>query len=427
MSNQDKLKILLVGSGGREHALAWKLSQSSRVEKILCAPGNAGIAAMAQCIPLRVDDTPALVKLAKKEAVDLVVVGPEMPLTLGLVDALEFEGIRAFGPTAQAAELEGSKVFAKELMCRNDIPTAKYGIFTDAEAARTFAREMQGPWVVKADGLAAGKGVLICTTLAQTEAAIDEMLVAKTFGAAGNKLVLEEFLEGEELSLMAFSDGKTVIPMVSAQDHKRVYSGDKGPNTGGMGAYSPAPVAVPDLVTEVRKRVLEPAVQAMAKEGRPFKGVLYAGLMITKNGPMVLEFNARFGDPETQVVLPRLKTDLVDILLAVCDGKLDQIEPEWSQDSCVSVVMASGGYPGDYKTGYPISGLTDVPDDILVFHGGTKSEGQKIVTAGGRVLAVTALGGDLRRAVDKAYQGVGLIGFAGAHFRDDIAHRAFKI
>jgi len=422
----DKLKVLIVGGGGREHALAWKLAQSPRVDRLYCAPGNAGISSVAACVPLQVDDLPGLVAWCKEEAIDLVVVGPELPLTLGLVDALAEAGIKAFGPSAKAAEIEGSKAFSKELMHKYGVPTARYGIFTDAETARNFAREMSGPWVVKADGLAAGKGVLICQSLAETDTAIQQVLVDKVFGAAGEKLVIEEFLEGEELSLMAFCDGKTVVPMVSAQDHKRVFTGDLGPNTGGMGAYSPAPLATPELVSQVQQQILEPVVQAMVKEGRVFKGVLYAGLMVTASGPKVLEFNARFGDPETQVVLPRLETDLVEIMLAVIEGKLDQLEIQWKPQSCVSVVMASGGYPGDYAKGLPIQGLDRVPPGVLVFHSGTAFAGEQIVTNGGRVLAVTALGPDLRSAVDQAYAGVKTISFANAHYRTDIAHRAFK-
>lgn len=422
----QQLKVLLIGSGGREHALAWKLSQSPKVAQIYCAPGNAGIAQVARCIPLKADDIPSLVKWAVDAEIDLAVIGPELPLTLGLVDAFEKEGIMAFGPTAKAARLEGSKAFAKELMQKYGVPTARYGVFTDVETARNFAREITGPWVVKADGLAAGKGVLICHSLAETDAAIEQVMVDKSFGSAGEKLVIEEFLVGEELSLMAFCDGKTVVPMASAQDHKRVFSGDRGPNTGGMGAYSPAPLATAELVKEVEEKILVPVVKAMEKEGRLFKGVLYAGLMITEKGPQVLEFNARFGDPETQVVLPRLDTDLVDIILAVTAGTLDKIQIKWKPEACVSVVMASAGYPGDYEKGYPISGLADVPQGVLVFHSGTDFQGDNIVTAGGRVLAVTALGDSIRQAVANAYAGVEKIKFKGAHYRDDIAFRALR-
>lgn len=422
----DKLKVLIVGSGGREHALAWKLAQSPRVSGLYCAPGNAGIAEYATCVPLAVDDLSGIVDWAKGEAIGLVVVGPELPLTLGLVDALTEAGIKAFGPTAKAAELEGSKVFSKDLMQKYGVPTAKYGVFTEAKEALDFARDLKGPWVVKADGLAAGKGVLICQDMQETEAAIIQVLVEKAFGDAGGKMIIEDFLEGEELSLMAFCDGKTVIPMVSAQDHKRVFTGDQGPNTGGMGAYSPAPLATPDLVEQVEQEVLVPVMQAMEREGRLFKGILYAGLMVTAEGIEVLEFNARFGDPETQVVLPRMENDLVDVMLAVVEGRLNEVQLKWKEEACTTVVMASGGYPGDYQKGISIKGLDQVPEGVVVFHSGTAQAGEQIVTNGGRVLAVTALGQDLRAAVDAAYAGVKGISFQGAHYRTDIAKRAFK-
>lgn len=423
----EKLKVLVVGSGGREHALVWKLAQSDKIAKIYCAPGNAGIAQIAECILLRADNISGIVDFCQKEKIDLVVVGPELPLTLGLVDTLEAVGIKAFGPTKKAAEIEGSKVFSKELMVRYGIPTARYGVFNELQQAKNFAREISGPWVVKADGLAAGKGVLICSTLQETDAAIEKVLVERAFGSAGEQVIIEEFLKGEEVSLMAFCDGHTVVPMVSAQDHKRVFSGDKGPNTGGMGAYSPAPVATPALCKEIEERVLQPTLKAMAQEGRAFKGILYAGMMLTEQGPRVLEFNARFGDPETQVILPRLKTDLVEIIWAVIEEKLASLKIEWREEACVSVVMASGGYPGNYEKGFVINGLGNVPEDVVVFHSGTSlQEEGKIVTAGGRVLAVTALGNSLREAVDLAYCGVKTINFQGAHFRDDIAYRAFN-
>lgn len=422
----ENLKVLVVGSGGREHTLVWKLAQSDKISKIYCAPGNAGIAQIAECVSLGVEDIPGIVDFCQKETIDLVVVGPELPLTLGLVDALEKAGIKAFGPKQKAAELEGSKVFSKNLMARYGIPTARYGVFSDLQQAKDFAREISGPWVVKADGLAAGKGVLICSTLEETDAAIEMVLVKRFFGTAGEKVIIEEFLRGEELSLMAFCDGHTVVPMVSAQDHKRVFSGDQGPNTGGMGAYSPAPVATPRLCKEIEEKVLQPTLKAMAQEGRFFKGILYAGMMITEQGPRVLEFNARFGDPETQVVLPRLQTDLVEIILAVIEERLANLKIEWREEACVSVVVASGGYPGNYEKGFPINGLAEVPEEVLIFHSGTSLQEGKIVTAGGRVLAVTALGNSLQEAVDLAYRGVKEIKFQGVHFRDDIAYRAFN-
>ncbi len=422
----DKMKVLIVGSGGREHALAWKLAQSPKISQLYCAPGNAGISEYATCVPLQVDDLAGIVAWAQQEGIGLVVVGPELPLTLGLVDALAAVGIKAFGPTAKAAELEGSKVFSKDLMQKYGVPTAKYGVFIEADKALSFAREMKGPWVVKADGLAAGKGVLICQSIFETEEAIQQVLVKRSFGEAGAKLIIEEYLEGEELSLMAFCDGHTVIPMVSAQDHKRVFTGDQGPNTGGMGAYSPAPLATSELVEHVEQEVLIPVMKAMAKEGRLFQGVLYAGLMITAEGPKVLEFNARFGDPETQVVLPRLENDLLDVMLAVIEGKLSELQLEWKNEPCVSVVMASEGYPGNYPKGKPITGLDQIPAGVLVFHSGTVLSDGQVVTNGGRVLAVTALGNDIRTAVDAAYVGVEAISFEGAHYRTDIAHRALR-
>lgn len=424
------MKILIVGSGGREHALAWKLRQSPQTETIYCAPGNGGTAAIAVNVPIQADDIPALVAFASEQNIGLAVVGPELPLTLGLVDALTAAGIPAFGPSKAAAQLEGSKAFSKDFMARHGIPTAKYGIFREVEPAKAFVRSFGGPCVVKADGLAAGKGVLICETETEADAAIDYILAEDAFGAAGASLVIEEFLEGEELSLMAFSDGKTVVPMMTAQDHKRIFDGDKGPNTGGMGAYAPAPVGTAALVAEVEKTVLQPVVDAMAAEGREFKGVLYAGLMITAKGPMVLEFNARFGDPETEVVLPMLKTDLVSTLLACIRGTLDQLPLEWQTGHCVTVVMAAHGYPGTVRKGDRIHGLEQVRPDVMVFHCGTSLQqtqaGKAWVTNGGRVLSVTATGDTLPLALQKAYAGVQTITFDGMQYRRDIAHRALN-
>lgn len=424
------MKILIVGSGGREHALAWKLRQSPQTETIYCAPGNGGTAAIAVNVPIQADDIPALVAFASEQNIGLAVVGPELPLTLGLVDALTAAGIPAFGPSKAAAQLEGSKAFSKDFMARHGIPTAKYGIFREVAPAKAFVRSFGGPCVVKADGLAAGKGVLICETETEADAAIDYILAEDAFGAAGASLVIEEFLEGEELSLMAFSDGKTVVPMMTAQDHKRIFDGDKGPNTGGMGAYAPAPVGTAALVAEVEKTVLQPVVDAMAAEGREFKGVLYAGLMITAKGPMVLEFNARFGDPETEVVLPMLKTDLVSTLLACIRGTLDQLPLEWQTGHCVTVVMASHGYPGTVRKGDRIHGLEQVRPDVMVFHCGTSLQqtqaGKAWVTNGGRVLSVTATGDTLPLALQKAYAGVQTITFDGMQYRRDIAHRALN-
>lgn len=422
-----KNKVLIVGSGGREHALAWKLAQSQAVSKIYCAPGNGGISRYAQCVPLKVDDIARIVDFAREKNINLVVVGPELPLTLGLVDALEEAGIKAFGPSCKAAEIEGSKAFAKDLLQRYGIPTARYGVFTDTETARNFSREMKGPWVIKADGLAAGKGVIICNTIEEADNAIEEILTGTAVGQAGKKIVIEEFLEGEELSILAFCDGENIIPMVPAQDHKRIFDGDQGPNTGGMGAYSPVLAATSALMAEIDEKILRPVMKAMAKEGRPYRGVLYPGLMLTKEGPKVLEFNCRFGDPETQVVLPRLDSDLAEIMLAAVEGKLDEVDISWKSEACITVVMASAGYPGSYKTGYPIHGLDSVVEkDAIVFHSGTSKKDEQTMTAGGRVLSVTALGKDIAEARERAYQAVRQINFEGAQYRSDIAYRALK-
>jgi phosphoribosylamine--glycine ligase len=417
------LNVLIVGGGGREHAIAWKLAQSPKVDQLYCAPGNGGIAELAQCAAIQAEDGEGLVSFVRENASDFVVVGPELPLTLGLTDALSDAGVAAFGPSKAAAQLEGSKVFAKDLMSRHGIPTARYGVFEDAAAARDFAGTMKGPWVVKADGLAAGKGVLICNTLEETRRAIEAVLEERIFGPAGAKLVVEEFLTGEELSVMAFCDGKTVALMDSAQDHKRVFDQDQGPNTGGMGAYSPAPVAWPELMEEVRTRILLPVARAMNEEGRTFKGVLYAGLMLTSQGPMALEFNVRFGDPETQAVLPRMENDLMSVMESVVQSRLDEIELSWSPNHCVSVVMAAEGYPGDYRKGEVIFGLDDLPEGVWAFHSGTsrRTPDGALVTGGGRVLALTGLGSSLPGAVNKVYAAIQQVRFEGAHYRKDIA------
>lgn len=420
------MKVLIVGAGGREHALAWKLKESPLVEKLYCAPGNGGTGTLAENVPIAVDDLPGLVNFAQSQAIDFVVVGPELPLTLGLVDALAQAGIEAFGPSRLAAELEGSKAFSKDFMARHGIATAAYGVYESAPEAKVFARTLEGPWVVKADGLASGKGVIICPTVEEAEAAIDAILTEKSFGDAGQKVVIEAFLEGEELSLMAFSDGQTVVPMLCAQDHKRVFDGDQGPNTGGMGAYAPAPLGTPELVAEAQKTILQPVVDAMALEGRPFKGVLYAGLMVTKEGPLVLEFNARFGDPETEVVLPMLEGDLLPILQACVRGTLEETPVQWKEGACVTVVMAAQGYPQNPRKGDEIEGLDQVPASALVFHCGTRRQEDKLVSAGGRVLSVTALGQDLQEALAQCYEAVETIRFEGAHYRKDIAHRAIR-
>ena len=418
------MRILVIGGGGREHALVWKFRQSPMVKEIYCAPGNAGIAELASCIDIGVEDINVLLEFALEKKIDLTVVGPEVPLTLGVVDKFQARGLRIFGPSQKAAEIEGSKAFSKELMEKYKIPTAKYQVFTDSKQAFQFIDEIGIPCVVKADGLAAGKGVIICFSKGEAIAAVEEILLKSKFGKAGEKVVIEEYLVGQEVSMLAFTDGKTVIPMVSAQDHKRVFDNDQGPNTGGMGAYSPAPVYTQEIHEIVLKDILEATVLAMAEEGRIFQGILYAGLMLTEAGPKVLEFNARFGDPETQAVLPRLKSDLIDIMEAVVDGELDKVSVEWFVEAAVCVVMAAGGYPEEYENGKIVSGLKNVPESVLVFHAGTKKEKENILTNGGRVLGVTALGIDIKEAINKAYQGAEQISFEGAQYRKDIGARA---
>lgn len=422
------MNILVIGSGGREHTLAWKLAQSPLATKLYAVPGNPGMAEVATCIPgVDICDNAALVKLAQDKAIDLVVVGPEVPLTNGVVDAMNAAGIKAFGPTKLAAEIEGSKSFSKNLMKKYGIPTAKYEVFTDADEARAYVEREGAPIVIKADGLAAGKGVIVAMTKEEALEAVHEIMDDAAFGKAGSRVVIEEFMDGEEASLLAFTDGKTIVPMVSSQDHKRAYDGDKGPNTGGMGTYAPAPVMTKELVAEATEKILKPVIAAMAKEGRPYKGCLYAGLMITDEGPKVVEFNARFGDPETQVVLPLLESDLVKIMLACVDGTLDNLDIKWSDGAAVCVVIASGGYPKSYKKGFVIDGIEKAKAaDTLVFHAGTAEKDGDIVTNGGRVLGVVAKAADVRTAVDKAYKGVKAISFEGAFHRNDIAHRALE-
>ncbi len=423
------INVLVVGSGGREHALAWALARSPQVEQVYIAPGNGGTEWPAQrgmCAcrnaPIAPDDSDGLVTFARARSVDLVVVGPELPLAAGLVDALQAAGVAAWGPTRAAARLEASKSFAKDFMRRHHIPTADYGVFDDAEAACAFVESFGRAVVVKADGLTAGKGVLVCDTPQQAQDAVRQIMMRRVFGEAGRRVVIEERLHGVEISLLAFCDGRTVLPMPTARDHKRAFDGDQGPNTGGMGAYSPAPDISAALVDEIRATVLLPAVEGMAAEGTPYVGVLYAGLMITPDGPRVLEFNCRFGDPETQAILPRLDSDLVDICWACLDGTLDRATMRWRPETCATVVLASGGYPGTYATGLPIRGLDDLPDrpDLVVFHAGTARQGAAVRTAGGRVLAVSALGSDLPAALNLAYEGVSRISFEGRHYRTDI-------
>ncbi|ANW99382.1 phosphoribosylamine--glycine ligase [Thermoclostridium stercorarium subsp. thermolacticum DSM 2910] len=416
------MKVLVIGSGGREHAIVWKISQSRRVEKVFCAPGNGGISEYADCLDIGVLDTEAIVKACKEKNIDLVVVAPDDPLAIGMVNELAKAGIRAFGPTREAALIESSKSFAKNLMKKYGIPTAEFEAFSDMDKALEYIKHRKYPIVVKADGLALGKGVIICNTEEEAREAVISMMEGKKFGNAGKTVVIEEFLTGREVSVLSFTDGKTIIPMVSAQDHKRVFDGDKGPNTGGMGAFSPSPFYTEEIAEVCMNRIFRPTIEAMNREGRTFKGVLYFGLIITKQGPKVLEYNARFGDPETQVVLPRLKNDLLDVIDAVIDERLDQINIEWDDLASLCVIMASEGYPKEYRKGLKITGLESVRNDkdIIIFHAGTKKVGSEYYTSGGRVLGITALGRDLKEARNKAYNAVSQIHFDGAHYRRDI-------
>jgi len=420
------VKLLVVGSGGREHALVWKLSQSARVAKIYCAPGNGGIGGIAECIPIASDDVATIRDFAQRIAIDLTVVGPEAPLVAGIVDEFEQVGLRVFGPSGHAAELEGSKIFCKQLLQKYDIPTAPFEVFGETEAAKSYLRRQTVPIVVKADGLAAGKGVFVAGTIEEALEAVDRIMVQKEFGEAGHQIIIEECLTGQEASLMAFVDGREIAPMVPSQDHKRALDNDAGPNTGGMGAYSPVPVVTSEVFDMAVEQILRRTVSAMETEGRTYKGVLYAGLMLTPTGPQVLEYNCRFGDPETQVVLPRLESDIVDVLEACVDGDLASITPDWSDKTALCVVMASGGYPAAYEKGKVIRGLeaAEQLEDVAVFHAGTARRDGHFVTAGGRVLGVTALGDGYGDAIDRAYQAVSLIHFEGAHYRNDIGRKS---
>lgn len=418
------MNILVIGSGGREHALYWKLSESPQTEQIYAIPGNPGMGASAA---IALDDHAAILRFVKEHEIGLVVVGPEVPLMNGLVDELEAAGIRAFGPRANAAEIEGSKSFAKDLMKKYGIPTARYEVFTAAEPARAYIRQEGAPIVVKADGLAAGKGVIVAMTEQEALDAVDAIMEDHSFGDAGARVVIEEFMEGEEASLLAFTDGTTIRPMISAQDHKRAYDGDRGPNTGGMGTYAPAPVMTPEMTERAVEEILKPTIAAMAKEGRVYRGCLYLGLMVTADGPKVVEFNARFGDPETQVVLPLLDSDLVAIMCACADGTLADVPIRWKEGAAVCVVLASGGYPGHYDKGQEIHGLADAEAmGALVFHAGTAMKDGKLVTNGGRVLGVVGRGADISSAVDAAYAAATKISFKDAYYRKDIAHRALE-
>jgi phosphoribosylamine--glycine ligase len=419
----SQINILVIGSGAREHTLTWKLAQSPKVKALYAAPGNAGMARISQTLDIKDTDVEGLLRAAKENQIDLTVVGPEAPLAAGIVDSFQAAGLNVFGPTKAAAEIEWSKVFAKDLMQRHGIPGARSAAFTDYARAVEYAGKQKPPIVLKADGLAAGKGVIIVGTIEEAQNALAGMMQAKDFGTAGERVVIEEHLNGREMSFFVFTDGRTVLPTVPACDYKRIFDGDKGPNTGGMGSYTPPPFYNGVLGNLIMKTIMQPAVLALADEGRPYRGTLYGGLMLTANNvPKVIEFNSRLGDPETQVVLPRLKTDLLDIMLAVLDNRLDKMKIEWRDEACVGVVMASGGYPGSYKTGFPVSGLDDVDKDIVVFHAGTKP-GQKgqVLTGGGRCLTVVGTGKDLAEAREKVYQNITRIKFEGAYYRKDIA------
>ncbi|BCS89050.1 phosphoribosylamine--glycine ligase [Pseudodesulfovibrio sediminis] len=422
------MKILVVGSGGREHALCWKLSQNPKVTQIMCAPGNGGTAQVGENIAVKDDDIPALVKLAKEREVDLVVVGPELPLVLGLENALRQEGIPCFGPNAFAANLEGSKAFSKNVMADAGVPTAPFRVFDEFDEAVAFIKEKGAPIVVKADGLAAGKGVVVATSEEEAIEAVEEMMVKKAFGSAGDRVVIEEALKGEEASFLAFCDGTNFAMLPSSQDHKAAYEGDTGPNTGGMGAYSPAPILPKEKYAETAELCIKPILRHLAAKDEPFKGVLYAGLMYTDNGPSVLEYNVRFGDPECQPLLMRLETDLLEIMFACIDGKLDEIDVVSTPQTACGVVIAAEGYPGSYSKGMEVTGLdaADAMEGVKVFQAGTKVDGDKIVTSGGRVLCVTALGDDLAAAQKKAYEAVDKVHFDKSFYRKDIADKGLK-
>jgi len=415
------MKVLVVGGGGREHAICWKLAQSPKVTELYCAPGNAGIAQVATCVPVKATDVEAMVAWAKENAMDFVMVAPDDPLALGMVDALEAAGIPAFGPRANAAIIEASKAFSKSLMKKYNIPTAKYETFTELDKALTYIEEQGAPIVVKADGLALGKGVVVAATVEEAKQAAREMMEDKKFGASGSTVVIEECMVGPEVTVLAFCDGEHLVPMLSSQDHKRAYDGNQGPNTGGMGAFCPSPNYTPEVADFCMKHIFLPTVEALKAEGRPFKGVIYFGLMLTKDGPRVVEYNARFGDPETQPILSMLDSDLLDIFQACVNGTLDQVEVKWKEGAACCIVLASGGYPVSYQSGYPISGLEEAGKEATVFHAGTKrNEAGEIVNAGGRVLGVTATGADLPDAISKAYAASKHISWTDMHFRTDI-------
>ncbi|MFW6036057.1 MAG: phosphoribosylamine--glycine ligase [Halothermotrichaceae bacterium] len=420
------MKVLVVGSGGREHVLTWKLTQSNKVDKVYTAPGNAGTEKIAENVNIDIMDLEGLIRFVKNEKIDMTFVGPEAPLVTGIVDRFKKEGLKVFGPTQDAAQLEGSKVFSKRLMKDYNIPTAEYEVFTEPQKAVTYIKEQGAPIVVKAEGLAAGKGVIVAESVEEAVEAVESILVNEKFGQAGERIVVEEYLDGEEATVLAFVDGNSIIPMLPSQDHKPAYDNDKGPNTGGMGAYAPAPIITDELMDSVYKNILHPTVKALKQEGISYKGVLYCGLMIKNGEAKVLEYNVRFGDPEAQVVLPLLKTDLIDIAEAVISGNLDDIEINWYNKKALCVIMASGGYPVNYKKGKKITGIDKVNNDkdMIVFQAGTAVRDSNLVTNGGRVLAVTALDDDYKSTIEKAYNGVAKINFADAHYRTDIGRKA---
>ena len=419
------MRVLVIGGGGREHALVWKIKQSPKVETIFCAPGNAGTSETVENVAIAADDIEGLLQFVLNNGVGLTIVGPEQPLVMGIVDRFEENGLRIFGPNARAAELEGSKSFSKDIMKKYGLPTAEYKIFTSAEIAEKYIKSKNCPLVVKADGLAAGKGVLLCRSAEEALTAVDTIMRKRSFGEAGDQIVVEEFLEGQEISVLAFSDGQTILLMDSVQDHKAAFDEDMGPNTGGMGAYSPAPFFTEIIQQKVRDKIMLPMVRAMQQEGRPYKGILYAGLMLTKTGPQILEFNVRFGDPETQPLLVRLDSDIIPIFEACIDGTLGQCQVHWKKKSSVCVVMAAAGYPGTYQKGKIISGLKNANSipGVMVFHAGTKKDSEKIVTNGGRVLGITATGKNTNSAIERAYEAVGKIKWEGTQYRKDIGRR----
>jgi phosphoribosylamine--glycine ligase len=422
---KDKMKILVVGGGGREHTLVWKIAQSPLVKKIYCAPGNAGISQLAECVPIQDTGIDALLKFADRKQIDLTVVGPEAPLALGIVDTFQSQGLSIFGPSKRAAEIESSKIFTKYLMEKYRIPTAAYKTFDKYDEAKKYLEYVSIPIVIKADGLAAGKGAIVCFTREEAEESLQKMMVQRIFGDAGEKVIIEEYLRGQEASVLAFTDGVNVLPLVPAQDHKPIFDGDKGPNTGGMGAYAPTVLISDEMLTIIQKKILDPAIKGMALEDCPYRGILYAGLIITRQGPKVIEFNCRFGDPETQAILPLLNSDIVPILQGCSTGKIEKMNIEVSNKFAVCVIMASGGYPGNYEKDKEIIGLErKFGDDVIIFHAGTKLINGKVVTNGGRVLGITASGNNIRDAIKRAYNAVGKITFDGAYYRKDIGYKA---